>query len=141
MEKGSNLNTKAKSFGAVFWGLLFDITEERGGGLNLFQRFGVVLWFFLGYLEVVFSCKFFLNLVEQKLPNGCPKRVGGGGIKTTFGHCPKVSNTSLLASLLTLLLLRGKSHSICRLFVLVFTYCGGACLNIHFIHPTYPFLI
>ena len=34
MEKGSNPNTKAESFGAVFLGLLLDITEEKGGGVE-----------------------------------------------------------------------------------------------------------
>ena len=34
---------------------------------------------------------FFLNLFKQKLPQRCPKRVGGRGVKATFGQCPKVS--------------------------------------------------
>ena len=35
---------------------------------------------------------FFLSLLKQKFPQGCPKRVGGRGVKATFGQCPKVSS-------------------------------------------------
>ena len=35
---------------------------------------------------------FFLCLLKQKLPQRCPKRGGGGGVKATFGQCPKGSS-------------------------------------------------
>ena len=42
---------------------------------------------------------------------------------------------------LTSLLLQDGSHGILCLFVLVFTYCGQACYNIHLIQQTFPSLI
>ena len=33
---------------------------------------------------------FFLSLLKRKLPQSCPKR--GGGVKATFGQCPKGSS-------------------------------------------------
>ena len=33
---------------------------------------------------------FFLSLLKQKLPQGCPKQ--GGGVKATFGQCSKGSS-------------------------------------------------
>ena len=48
---------------------------------------------------------FFLSLLKQKLPQGCPKRVGGRGVKATFGQCPKVSSFfSRMSSLMLLYL-------------------------------------
>ena len=44
---------------------------------------------------------FFLSLLKRKLPQACPKRVGGGGVKATFGQCPKVSGFFLGMSSLT----------------------------------------
>ena len=94
---GGGFNPNPKVLGQFFLGLLLDITEERGGVEPIPKVFGqflgsfeVVLRYFLGSFEVVFSCMFFVNLFRQKLPQGCPKRVGGG-VKATFGQCPKVS--------------------------------------------------
>ena len=36
--------------------------------------------YFLGSFEAVFSGAFFLNLLKQKLSDGCPKR-GGGNVQ------------------------------------------------------------
>ena len=33
---------------------------------------------------------FFLSLLKRKLPQRCPKQ--GGGVKATFGQCPKGSS-------------------------------------------------
>ena len=39
---------------------------------------------------------FFLSLLKRKLPQRCPKR--GGGVKATFGQCPKGSSFFLRMS-------------------------------------------
>ena len=35
---------------------------------------------------------FFLSLLKRKLPQRCPKQGGWGGVKATFGQCPKGSS-------------------------------------------------
>ena len=39
------------------------------------------------------------NWADKKLPHGCPNAEGGGGVKTTFGQCPKERRFFMMASL------------------------------------------
>ena len=43
-----------------------------------------------GYFEVVFCCTFSLNIFKTKVTPSVSKT--GGGVKATFGQCPKVNS-------------------------------------------------
>ena len=67
-----------------------------GGGLKLFRNiwgsFEVEFIYFLGCSKVIFDTFFVLNLPKQKLPHGCPKPVGGRGVKDSFGKCSYIGS-------------------------------------------------
>ena len=72
-----------KFWGSFFWAFFWTLRRKGEGGWTYSKSFWVVLRkfyvVFFGCFEVVFSCKLFLNLFKQKLPQVCPKRVRGGG--------------------------------------------------------------